>query len=129
MLQVAQKSKANGHHSHAWFDIKGQVDNVIKYVKQTLEPYMKIWDEAVLAATLDFVHNELGINKVFYHSHESGAKLKNISGNTPRNLYSKLPKQFCFEKTMESPVFLQNDSRFKRMTRKMSMPYWYRLNL
>ena len=92
-------------------------------------PYTNIWDEAMLAATLEFVKNELGIGRVYYHSYETGPALKFVEGNSPRNLYTRLPKRFCFEKTQENPEFLQSDRRFKKMMRKIATPLWYRLDL
>jgi hypothetical protein len=129
MLYEAQKSCANGNSYINWRGAEGKSENIVKYVKQVLMPYIKIWDEAILSATIDFVRNELGIDTVYYHSYESGPKLKYIYGNTPRDLYTRLPKRFCFEKTSESPVFLQKDRRFKCMMKKMAVPQWYRLNL
>jgi len=129
MLSDAQTCRDNGEAFSEWMCVKGKPENVIKYVTQVLAPYIKIWDEAVLAATIDFIKNELGINRVYYHSYESGPRLKHIYGNTPRNLYTRLPKRFCFEKTDESPQFLQKDRRFKQMLRKMATPLWYRLDL
>lgn len=129
MMLDAQKYCDDDNLFSDWWDVEGKASNVIKYVKQELLPYTKMWDEAVLAATIDFVRNELGISRVYYHSFESGPALKCIDGNSPRNLYTKLPKRFCFEKTDESPMFLQNDKRFKRMIRKMAAPLWFRMDL
>ena len=92
-------------------------------------PYMKIWDEAVLAATISFIRNELGIKRIYYHSYETGPQLKSIYGSTPRYLYTALPRRFCFEKTDENPAFLQKDRRFKQRIRKMAAPQWYRMDL
>ena len=62
------------------------------YVSDVLEPYAKVWQEAMLAATIDFVRNELGLKHVYYHSFENGARLKHIEGNKPpRSLYTQLP--------------------------------------
>ena len=129
MLRQAQNANAIGNLYLSRPNVQGKVENVIKYVNDVLMPYTTIWDEAVLAATIEFVRNELGINRVYYHSYESGSKLKYIDGNTPRNLYTRLPKRFCFEKTDENPLFLQKDRRFKKMIRKMATPLWYRMDL
>ena len=129
LLQDAQACCDKGENFLDWINVQGKAENIVKYVKQVLMPYLKIWDEAVLAATLSFVRNELGISRVYYHSYESGPELKCINGSTPRYLYTALPKRFCFDKTGESPVFLQKDRRFKRMLRKISAPQWYRMDL
>jgi len=128
MLFDAEKCYEKGDMYLGWINVQGNSENVIKYVKDILMPYTKIWDEAILAATIDFVRSDLGINRIYYHSYESGPKLKYIYGNTPRNLYTRLPKRFCFEKTHESPLFLQKDRRFKKMLKKIATPLWYRMD-
>ena len=59
----------------------------------------------MLTATLDFVHRELGINKVFYHSFDTGVRLKGIESGwgPPRSIYTDLPRRFCFELGEERP--------------------------
>lgn len=91
---------------------KLQNDWVIRYVDTVLHRYERIWDEAILAATLWFLREEIGVRKVFYHTHESGAKLKKISHRLPpRSLYTKLPKRFCFGETDEVPGLLKKNVR------------------
>jgi len=129
MLRDAEEAISCDDNSIPWWGIEGKTENVIKYVNEVLMPYTKTWDEAMLAATLEFVKNELGIRRVYYHSYESGSILKTIEGNSPRNLYTRLPKRFCFEETDESPVFLQHDRHFRKAMKKMVKPVWYRLDL
>lgn len=129
LLHDAQECCVNDENVLDWINVQGKAENVVKYVQQVLMPYVKIWDEAILAAVLSFVRNELGISRVYYHSYESGPMLKCINGSTPRYLYTALPKRFCFEKTDENPDFLQKDRRFKQRLRKMAAPLWYRMDL
>ncbi len=109
--------------------LQGDRERVLRYLHSVLKPYMAIWDEAMLAATLHFVRNELGIERVYYHSSKSGAKLKQIYGAPPHDLYSKLPKRFCFRETREQPVFLQRDKQFRRLLKSEPVLSWYRLDL
>ncbi len=105
---------------------------VVNYVNQTLAPYYKIWSEAMLSASLWFIVEELGLKKIYYHTQQSGAVLKNIEGwLPPRSLYSDLPKKFCFKKTKNAPLFLQSDKRLGRyLKRKKKHDIdWYLLNL
>lgn len=126
--QLLRDAQAEEDVSGSWC-LNGRRENVLRYIHQVLAPYLKIWDEAMLAATLYFVREELGINRVFYHSYDGGQRLKGIYGNAPRDLYTRLPKRFCFQYTDEPPVFLDNDRNFRRMTKKMLPPSWYRLDL
>ena len=38
----------------------------LQYVKW-FEPYLKLWSEALLRATIEFIHKELGIERIFMH--------------------------------------------------------------
>ena len=79
--------------------------NVIEYVDNVLGPHMKVWDEAMLAATIWFLRAEIGVSRIYYHTHESGAALKRILYcKPPRSLYTALPKRFCFQPTDERPA-------------------------
>lgn len=102
------------------------------YLENILKPYEKIWSEAMLMATLWFLHTELGIHRIYYHTHASGARLKDIDGTQPpRSLYTRLPKQFCFTRTTEHPEFLIRDKYFRRRIRreKIHNIEWQTLNL
>ncbi|VAW68840.1 hypothetical protein MNBD_GAMMA09-1067 [hydrothermal vent metagenome] len=128
LLDAAEKCHSKGDEVIDWYNVKGKTEDVISYVNNTLSPYEKIWDEAILSATIEFVINQLGIKRIYYHSYESGPELKSIEGRVPRNLYTKLPKKFGFEKIEESPEFLQKNRRFKKIVRKIISPMWYRMD-
>lgn len=101
-----------------------------RYVKETLSPYYRMWDEAVLAAAIKFSVDELGIRNIYYHSFETGNALKGISDRyPPRSLYADLPRKFCFEQTEEMPGMLRNRRAVKRKLRRVREPPWYRLTL
>jgi hypothetical protein len=102
------------------------------YLEKVLAPYYDIWSEAMLAATLFFLHRELGIDTVFYHSFEDGCRLKEIDGTRPpRSLYTDLPRRFCFRETREMPRFLARDKRFVRHLKKRGQTAysWQKLQL
>jgi hypothetical protein len=93
-----------------------------------LAPYLSLWQEAMLSASIDFIHRELGIGTIYYHSHETGGVVKRIEwGQAPRSLYTQLPKRFCFDRTQTAPEFLQVNRGFRRRIKKVKSPSWYRL--
>jgi len=95
----------------------------LRYWENDFSTYQKIWHEATLTAAIGFLFDELGLKTIYYHTHESGAFLKRIDGtNPPRSLYTKLPKQFCFEKTEEAPELLTSDKLWKRRCRAARRP-------
>ena len=101
-----------------------------RYVKETLLPYYELWDEAVLAAAIEFCVGELGISNIYYHSFETGNALKGISDTyPPRSLYTDLPRQFCFEQTEEMPRMLRKRRDVNRKLKRVREPRWCRLTL
>jgi len=90
-------------------NIDGKKRDIAHYLEHTLKPYREIWIEAMLAATIEFIADELGIGAIYYHTQRSGAALKNIHSGyrqPPRSLYSDLPRKFCFQSTNRPPEFL-----------------------
>lgn len=85
-----------------------------------------IWAEAMMTSVLWFIHHELGFDKVYYHTFETGKVMKNLYRKFPsRSLYTDLPKKFCFEKTSEAPDFLQKNSKSRRRLKAAKTPEWY----
>lgn len=81
--------------------------DVLRYVDSVLQQHQRMWDEAMLAATIWFLRDELGVNTIYYHTHESGIQLKRIEyGAPPRSIYTRLPRRFCFQPTDRRPAFL-----------------------
>jgi hypothetical protein len=81
---------------------------IVRYVSDVLAPHLRMWDEAMAAATIWFLREELGIRRIFYHTFDSGNRLKGLSGRLPpRSLYTSLPKKFCFRETDRKPSFLR----------------------
>lgn len=83
------------------------------YWKKQLRVARDVWDEAMLSAAIQLIVDELGIRRIYYHTHESGSVYKGVGAeDAPKSLYTTLPKKFCFQKTQEAPRFLSH--RFKR---------------
>ncbi|MCK5810401.1 MAG: hypothetical protein KAH00_04890 [Cocleimonas sp.] len=98
------------------------------YANVILAPYAKIWEEAMLAATIDFIRHDLGIDTIYYHSFETGAVLKNITNDKPpRSLYTKLPSRFAFQKTEQGPEFLMRDKYVCKRLKQVKQPHWFTL--
>ncbi len=108
-------------------DIGAEYEDLQQYVEQVLTPYQTIWAEASMSAALRFIRDELGISTVFYHSFDTGKKIKAVSGSPPRSIYTQLPKQFGFESTQESPEFLMQDKVSRRYIKSIRDPHWFRL--
>jgi hypothetical protein len=98
---------------------------------QHVEPLLKEWSQAMLAATVNFINRELGLKRIWYHSWEVGNYLKRIKGDSlpPRSLYTALPRQFCFEKTERLPGMLSDRRTIKRLRRGKIAPLFYKLEL
>jgi len=116
--------------SFPWWNVDGKVADILRYVEQVLSPYQAIWAEAMLAAAIYFIRHELGIGSIYYHTHDTGYKVKRMRySRPPRSLYSDLPRRFCFKKTGIAPEFLQADKQFRRVYKKVSQPSWYVMQL
>lgn len=86
-----------------------ELSRIERYLEHLLAIQSPLWDEAMLTATIEFVHRVLGISRIFYHSFESGMRLKGIDPEwgPPRSLYSDLPRRFCFSLGDERPSFFE----------------------
>jgi hypothetical protein len=75
-----------------------------------LDVYARLWDEAMLAASIRFLRDDLGVHRIYYHTFEGGLRLKRFDRyglQPPRSLYTDLPRRFCFEQTDQPPRFLR----------------------
>lgn len=102
--------------------------NFIEFSDGFLQAFRKHWHEAILAATVSFAFDEIGVSKLYYHSFETGNKLKNIEwSKPPRSLYTELPRKFCFDTTSEAPIFLQREKKVRRKLKKMENSCWFHM--
>lgn len=90
------------------------------YYNRYMKPLSKIWAEVMLAATLHTLWTEIGVETIFYHTHETGGKLKDCT--PPRSIYTQLPKKFCFQQTEDYPAFLSG--RIKFLKKKMPVRFF-----
>lgn len=102
----------------------------LKYVKW-FEPYIKLWSEALLCASIEFIRNELGIERVFIHTAKSGWKVKRMdkTWQAPRSLYSDLPKKFAFKQTYAAPEFLLQTRSYQKLIRVQPEIDFYQLSM
>lgn len=104
---VKRARKAKPGSEIEFYSITLNRDALLDYWEKEMKRHVAIWDEAMLTATLDFLHREIGVRRVFYHTHEGGAILKHIRRSLPpRSLYTTLPRKFCFRLTEEIPEML-----------------------
>ena len=93
-----------------------------------LNCFKKIWQDAMLSATIGFVFEELGIGNLYYHSFDTGITLKHLEyGKPPKSLYTDLPEKFCFAETASAPEFLQRNRYARRKLKKMKNGRWYHM--
>ena len=87
---------------------------VRRFWEEEMKHHEAMWEEAMMMAALEFLFEEIGMRRVFYHTFELGCRLKGITRSfPPKSLYTSLPKKFCFQKTGEIPDFLRG-SKFRR---------------
>ena len=85
--------------------IKGRVSrqNIVNPVTDEVI----VRENEMITPTIARKIEELGLERVFYHTYASGSRLKRIGGvNPPRSLYTDLPRQFCFRLTHNGPGFI-----------------------
>lgn len=92
-----------------------------RYVRNVLKPHIRLWDEAVLSAAIWYLKEQLQMERIFYHTFDTGNKLKQIVSPwmrytelPPKSLYTKLPKRFCFQETTEVPKILQEEKKYRK---------------
>lgn len=94
--------------------------------QRRMKPYQKLWPEAMLHTTVNFIRKELGISKVWMHTNRTGRIFKELTHKyPPASLYSKLPKSYGFKLVDEKPEFLQREDYLKRFFRKARKEKWF----
>lgn len=101
-----------GAKSIRWGGVTLTREFLIHYWEDILAASRVMWDEAMLAATLRLLIDEIGIQTIYYHTPESGICYKgNDCKTAPTSLYTQLPRKFCFSRTNELPSFLKKRRR------------------
>ncbi len=109
------------------YGLDAEPTEIITYVDTILKPYMIVWEEAMLTATIQFIRNELGIHHIYYHTYETGCLLKHCT--PPRSLYTNIPRKFCFQETTEIPSFLYNLHHVRKELQRLPTPRFFKLSL
>lgn len=104
--------------------------DVERYVHRVLPVHKKVWEEAALAAAVDFLAREVGIREIYLHTWEGGRRLKGMPGERPPvSVYETLPRRFCFTKLPSGPRFLQKEPghRFRRRLARVAEQhgFWF----
>ena len=129
-LEYMLRMKKMGISHRKFRDCDGSTNQILEYLETVLAPYAAVWEEAILTLAIIVLCDELQIRNIYYHSFESGGAIKAIKDTQPpRRLYSRLPRRFCFEKTTAGPEFIERESRYRRLRRKVNPLYWYNLRL
>ncbi|PHS16861.1 MAG: hypothetical protein COA86_11405 [Kangiella sp.] len=128
--ESAKRAILNGSTFYRRWGVKYKAKNMLEYTQDLLPKHKKNWQEITLFYAIKLIKQEIGINKIFYHSYETGALLKNINGRLPpRSLYTDLPKRFCFTPCNTGPEFITKDCRVKRKLKKAKTENWFCLSL
>ena len=135
-IRIARRKRAmaqrvagyRGEQLQAWIKRIGcHPKPLMQYFDKVLSPHVRLWDEAVLSASIKFLKEDIGIKNIFYHTFETGCELKRIEyRKPPRSLYTKLPAKFCFEKTREVPALIRTEKsrRVKGLNRKKELSFY-----
>lgn len=101
-------------------------EHLIRYCDTVIKQLSPVWDEAILTSALWFLREEIGVKTIWYHTYDSGSKLKKIKySKPPKSIYSSLPKRFCFERTDEHPEFLMQERSYQKHVRKHGETAWF----
>lgn len=103
---------------------------LFEFYVDSMQSFKKLWDEAMLTATLEFLVEKIGVKKVFYYDFDTGCKLKELSySKPPKSLYTKLPRKFGFSMTKKAPSFIAEDRFVQRKMKKLKIEQqsWYQL--
>ena len=130
LLGDLERASACDEKAFEFYGERIYVDRATRYFRDEIAKHKVLWSEAMLNAAIQFLHEEIGLSTVYYHTFETGALLKNIKyDKPPKSLYTKLPKQFCFEQVAEGPSFILADKQARRRLKKAGKPQWFRLSL
>lgn len=98
------------------------------YVEYILAPHARLWDEAMLAATLWMLVELLDVRTVYLHT-LAGAGLLKSCQRPPRSIYERLPRRFCFERTATPPRFLAEAGHRRLRAALRCGPEWWMLGV
>lgn len=135
-IRIAVRERAMAHRMTGNPDMDRQAfirrlgcrpESLVKYFDEVLAPHVRLWDEAVLSASIRFLKDEIGIGKIYYHTFKTGCELKRIGYcKPPKSLYTQLPSRFCFRVTRELPAMIstQKAKRVKGLIREKDLTFY-----
>lgn len=130
-IKIRALTSKTGNATHFMYSgVTINRQRMVAYCEKVIAMQKKIWAEAMLAACLWFIHNELGMSKVFYNRFETGNHMKEINWRLPpRSLYTDLPEKFCFNLTQEAPTFIRENKKVRKRLNKIHNPQWYLMTI
>jgi len=129
LMRSYQRNKHKVHQDWLFNQFDTSLGRLSRYYQEVLKPYERIWDEAALSAAIWFIREELGLERIFYHTFETGNQIKGIKTDfPPRSLYTQLPRRFGFQETDEIPQFLREVRHVRKLAQTHDLR-WYRLDL
>jgi hypothetical protein len=116
MRGFVRRARQDGRKTVCWYDREVGL-HVLEHYVATFQAQQRLWHEAMLAAALWFLWQELGIRRVFYHSWETGLAVKRMEREwgPPRSLYTDLPERFGFRRVGEGPSFLESSRHVRKL--------------
>jgi len=111
------------------YGVDCEYSDLKEYTEIVLKPYKKLWAEVSLIAAINFIRNELGMTSIYYHSFDTGKKIKKIYSSPPKSMYTQLPKKFGFELTEEAPRFICETKCSRRYLKAIKNPRWYHISV
>ena len=126
MQRLANTAIRNGNQCFCYFSYEIDAREFLVFSSSFLDAFKKTWQEVMLAASIEFSFDELGVSNLYYHSFETGNVMKNLDYSfPPRSLYTDLPKRFCFENTTDAPKFLKEEKKLKRKLKSIKDGRWF----
>lgn len=126
LARMVERKHKNIDRHYLFQSTGSSMESFQQYSDKVIAPYQKIWQEAMLSASIHFIRKELGLKTIYYHTHEGGKLLKNCT--PPRSVYYNLPRKFGFKPTTIGPRFIRNCHYLKKKLKTNSIK-WFRLRL
>ncbi len=128
--RFSSRKLKQGELTYQWGGLTLRNIDMLNYTTILLKQYSKVWSETMLFSAISTIKEELGLDKIFYHTVETGKWLKNISyGAPPVSIYSDLPRKFCFKTVNSAPEFIATNRAARRRLKKVKQPSWFYLEI
>jgi len=124
-----RKDKKSTKPGDIIYGVDCEYNELKEYTEVVLKPYQQLWTEISLSAAIHFIRNELGIASIYYHSFDTGKKIKKIYSSPPKSMYTQVPKKFGFELIEDAPRFICEDKCSRRYLKAIKKPQWYHMSV